>query len=160
MMFAKVRLYLSACATALVLEGDPRGATLYAAPGDEIPDSAVEKFGLVDGTVSDDGAKERQPGQDKEKKGGEDKGGGKPPADPNALTSVKGIGAPTAAKLVAAGIPDVKALAALDPANVPQIDGLPPRFDWAATIALAQAGVPKVAAPAETPADAATETQA
>jgi hypothetical protein len=53
MMKAKVRLYLTASKTALVHEGDPQAATLYAAPGDVIPDTAAERFGLVDGTLGD-----------------------------------------------------------------------------------------------------------
>ena len=40
-----------ALADELVAEGDPRAAFLYAAVGDEIPQSAVEKFGLVDGKL-------------------------------------------------------------------------------------------------------------
>lgn len=52
-MKATARLYLTACTTALVAAGDPRAATLYASPGDDIPDSAAEKFGLVDGDIAD-----------------------------------------------------------------------------------------------------------
>lgn len=55
MMHAKMRLYLTVCSTALVAEGDPRGASLYAAPGDEIPDAAAARFGLIDGALPDDG---------------------------------------------------------------------------------------------------------
>jgi membrane protein involved in colicin uptake len=51
MSFAKQRLFLTADGEALVAEGDERGATLYAAPEDEIPDSAAAKFGLVDGDL-------------------------------------------------------------------------------------------------------------
>lgn len=89
-MKAKVRLYLTANGKALVDEGDPKGASLYAAPGDEIPESAVELFGLVDGGLKgakaksgDAGAakpktaagkaKEAAPGEDKEAAPGEDK---------------------------------------------------------------------------------------
>lgn len=50
-MIAKQRLYLTVDRAALVAEGDERGATLYAAPGDEIPDDAAERFGLVDGDL-------------------------------------------------------------------------------------------------------------
>lgn len=50
-MIAKQRLYLTDNRDALVAEGDERGATLYAAPGDEIPDDAAERFGLVDGDL-------------------------------------------------------------------------------------------------------------
>lgn len=52
-MKATARLYLTACATALVAAGDPRAARLYASPGDDIPDSAAQKFGLVDGTIAE-----------------------------------------------------------------------------------------------------------
>lgn len=54
-MYAKERLYLTADQSKLVREGDGEGATLYAAPGDEIPDSAVARFGLVDGTIGAEG---------------------------------------------------------------------------------------------------------
>lgn len=50
-MRAKTRLYLTADRAALVREGDPRAASLYAAIGDEIPDSAAARFGLVDGMI-------------------------------------------------------------------------------------------------------------
>ncbi len=53
-MFAKARLYFTASHDALVAEGDERAAFLYVAPGDEIPDSAAEKFGLVDGNLPGD----------------------------------------------------------------------------------------------------------
>ncbi len=49
MMRARERLYLTADKSRVVAYGDPKAAFLYAAEGDEIPDSAVEKFGLVDG---------------------------------------------------------------------------------------------------------------
>lgn len=44
-LIAKERLYLTADGERLVREGDPEGATLYCAPGDGVPTSAVEKFG-------------------------------------------------------------------------------------------------------------------
>ncbi|MFZ5749095.1 MAG: hypothetical protein ACOY45_15730 [Pseudomonadota bacterium] len=50
-MKAMERLYLTADRRALVRQGDPAAATLYAVPGDTIPDSAAERFGLVDGTI-------------------------------------------------------------------------------------------------------------
>jgi hypothetical protein len=43
------RLYLTASAAALVGHGHPDAVALYASPGDEIPQSAADKFGLVDG---------------------------------------------------------------------------------------------------------------
>lgn len=51
-MFAKERLFLNAARSALLSEGHPEAATLYAAPGDEIPDSIAEAFGLVDGCLT------------------------------------------------------------------------------------------------------------
>ncbi|SCW61726.1 hypothetical protein SAMN02927924_01690 [Sphingobium faniae] len=53
-MFAKQRLYLTADRSALVAEGNAAAAFLYAAPGDEIPESAARRFGLVDGELSGD----------------------------------------------------------------------------------------------------------
>lgn len=50
-MESKARLFLTEDKTQLVAEGDERGATLYAAPGDEIPEEAVTQFGLVDGDL-------------------------------------------------------------------------------------------------------------
>jgi len=140
-MIAKERLYLTADKSKLVRTGERGAATLYCTPGTQIPDSAAERFGLVDGALPDGETKEdKQPKPNKEKAPGEDKGGktAAQPADPTLLTSVKGIGAPTAAKLVAAGIADTAALAAIDPAAAPAIAGLPPRFDWAAVVATAK----------------------
>ena len=51
-MFAKQRLYFNQDKTALVAEDDPTAASLYAGVGDEIPTSAAELFGLVDGELS------------------------------------------------------------------------------------------------------------
>ena len=51
-MFAKQRLYLTAGRDKEVAEGDGRAAFLYATPGDEITASAAERFGLVDGDLS------------------------------------------------------------------------------------------------------------
>ena len=51
------RLYLTADRESVVGEGDASAATLYAVPGDEIPDSAAEKFGLVDGALPAKGGK-------------------------------------------------------------------------------------------------------
>lgn len=95
-MIAKSRLFLTADSKALVAEGDPKGATLYCAPGDEIPESAAKMFGLVDGDLpkragkgdkGDKGSKEDGGGSDKEKKAGEDKGGA------GAADATKGAGA-------------------------------------------------------------------
>ena len=43
------RLYLTADRKRVVGDGDKKAATLYAVPGDEIPQSAADAFGLVDG---------------------------------------------------------------------------------------------------------------
>ena len=50
---AKQRLYFNAAKDALVPEGHEDAASLYANTGDEIPDSAAERFGLVDGDLED-----------------------------------------------------------------------------------------------------------
>lgn len=50
-MHAKERLYLTADKSRLVRHGDPKAAFLYASLGDEIPQSAADKFGLVDGKL-------------------------------------------------------------------------------------------------------------
>lgn len=50
-MIARERLYLTANRQQLVSAGSPKAAYLYATEGDEIPDSAVKKFGLVDGRL-------------------------------------------------------------------------------------------------------------
>lgn len=51
LMVAAMRLCLTADRDELVAEDDPRAAFLYASVGDEIPQSAVEKFGLVEGKL-------------------------------------------------------------------------------------------------------------
>lgn len=50
-MIAAQKLFLTADKAELVPEGDARARFLYAVPGDEIPASAAEKFGLVDGKL-------------------------------------------------------------------------------------------------------------
>ncbi len=74
------RLYLTKDRKAVVADGDKRAATLYAVPGDEIPESAVKLFGLVDGGLkaSKQGGsgKEQKGGSDKEQKSGKDKSEG------------------------------------------------------------------------------------
>lgn len=87
-MFAQDRLYLTADKDRLVPEGHEDAATLYCSPGDEIPDSAADKFGLVDGALPEPGApkKAKRGGSTKEAQAGADKGtdgageGGTPPA--------------------------------------------------------------------------------
>lgn len=149
-MQARERLFITADKTRLVREGDPKGAFLYAAPGDEIPDSAAEMFGVVDGMApsrhasrapQDEGGKRRKGGEDKSRKDGSDKNnpesdaGGGGASDPSAvlpddLTKIHGIGAKTAATLAAAGIDSFATLAAIDAANPPEIEGLNPRAPW------------------------------
>jgi hypothetical protein len=57
MQRAQERLYLNADKSKIVAEGDPKAAFLYAALGDEIPDSAASKFGLVDGRLKGKGSR-------------------------------------------------------------------------------------------------------
>lgn len=68
LMVAAMRLCLTADKDELVAEDDPRAAFLYAAVGDQIPQSAVDKFGLVDGKlpVVDAAAAEAQRKADEE----------------------------------------------------------------------------------------------
>lgn len=142
-MQAKERLYLTADKSALVREGDPRGATLYAAPGDEIPASAVERFGLADGTVAG-GAKEAAPLRTKELAPDRTKGDG-----PDDLTAIKGIGKATAAALTSAGIGTFAELAGVDPASPPEIEATARESAWVSWAA--QARVLAVAKPAPAP---------
>lgn len=147
-MQAKERLYLARDGKTLVREGDAKGSTLYAAPGDEIPESAVELFGLVDGTIKSgrSGAKERAPGQDKEKAPGpnkekapgedKEKAPGEDKGDD--LAQIKGVGAKTAAALTAAGYTSFASVAVIDAANPPAVEGLPAVFKWADVVASAK----------------------
>lgn len=48
---AQQRLYLTAEKDRLVRQDDPAAAFLYCSPGDEIPASAAEHFGVVDGKL-------------------------------------------------------------------------------------------------------------
>lgn len=73
-MKATERLFFNADKSKVVAEGDPDAAFLYAAPGDEIPDSACEKFGLADGGIA--GRKRGKRTSDKEASGDGDKGAG------------------------------------------------------------------------------------
>lgn len=147
-MKALQRLFLTACRTALVAEGDPLGATLYAAPGDEIPDSAAEKFGLVDGRLPDEKERKGPPPGNKEKNPDSDKGkGGDKPDD---LSQLKGVGPATAEALAKAGIDSFAKLAGVDPASPPEVDAK--IKDWADLVDQA-----KALAPPETEASAQTE---
>lgn len=51
MMTARERLWLTRDPKRLVPEGHKDAATLYAAPGDEIPTDAAKQFGLEDGMI-------------------------------------------------------------------------------------------------------------
>lgn len=160
-MRAKERLWLTADKKRLVPDGHVDGATLYAAAGDDVPPDAAETFGLVDGMaprasnkVKSGGSKQEKPGEDKQGKPGENKSGeGKTvhfggdhtqqseaggSSDPTAaapqaddLTAIKGIGPASAKALVDAGIAGFAALAAVDPANPPEIAGLGANPAWA-----------------------------
>lgn len=52
MQIARMRLCLTADCAALVPEGHQDAAFLYASIGDEIPDEAAERFGLIDGLLA------------------------------------------------------------------------------------------------------------
>lgn len=142
------RLYLTKDRKALVPAGHKNAATLYAVPGDEIPQSAADRFKLVDGALKGHGAKEADAGQDKERKGGNDKGGngqgdqGRGAPQPDDFAALKGVGAKTAAALVAAGYTSFASIAAIDPANPPTIAGMPAVFKWAEVVAEAKAKAP------------------
>ena len=106
-MIAKERLYLTADKKRVVAARDKNAAFLYAAIGDEIPESAAKQFGLVDGGLPEKGkvkAKDQESG-----KGGSQSGGG------DDLTKLKGIGKATAKALEDAGIATFAALAEVDP---------------------------------------------
>ena len=51
MQIARMRLWLTAERDALVPDGHQDAAFLYVAIGDEIPDDAAERFGLLDGLL-------------------------------------------------------------------------------------------------------------
>jgi hypothetical protein len=51
------RLYQTADKAELVREGDERAAFLFASPGDEIPASAAEVYGIEDGKLAAKAAK-------------------------------------------------------------------------------------------------------
>jgi len=133
-MKATQRLYLTADRKKVVPAGHPKAATLYCVPGDEIPQSAADKLGLVDGGLKGGGSKEDRGASNKERKPGEDKGGpgggGEGAPQPDDLTKLAGVDAKTAAKLAAAGLKTFGAIADLDPSNPPPLEGLPPEFDW------------------------------
>lgn len=61
------RLYLTKDRKALVTAGDKRAGSLYASPGDEIPDSAAEQFGLVGGLTKGSAAEAKRAGAAEEK---------------------------------------------------------------------------------------------
>ena len=120
-MIAKERLYLTADKTKVVAEDDKRAAFLYAAVGDEIPESAAKQFGLVDGGLPGKG-KAKEPAGGKDETGGGDK--------TDDLTRIKGIGKATAKALVEAGIVSFQLLAAIDPAKPPLMIPGSGEADW------------------------------
>ena len=60
-MHAQERIYLTADKTMAVAAGDSQAAFLYATPGDEIPQSAADVLGIVDGKVKGKVKAEPQP---------------------------------------------------------------------------------------------------
>ena len=75
-MQAKERMWWNADRTGLLPEGHKDARILYAAVGDNIPDSAVERFGLKDGSLPKGGVKAKTRGEDKSQSPNEDKSGG------------------------------------------------------------------------------------
>lgn len=140
MQTAKERLYLTADKSRLVRDGDKAAAFLYAAEGDEIPDSAAQRFGLVGGKLTGKGKpggedKERKPAGDKEKAPSDTKGEGQAGDD---LTKLKGVGKATAAAFASAGIVTFAGLAAVDPEHPPVAISGAGEADWAAWVVAAQ----------------------
>ncbi|WP_339745589.1 hypothetical protein [uncultured Maricaulis sp.] len=134
-MKATQRLFLTATKLALVAEGDPLAAFLYAAPGDDIPDSAVDRFGLVDGGLPKKGGKSAPPSPNKEKRPDEDKSAGSDGdksggTTTDDLTVLKGVGAATATALAAAGLDSIGKLALIDPESPPEIAISASAKDW------------------------------
>lgn len=75
-MICTEKLYLTSDRKKLVGHGDKAAAFLYASPGDEIPASAAEMFGLKDGALPvKGGAKEKAPPANKGGKAPANKGG-------------------------------------------------------------------------------------
>jgi len=97
-MRAAERLYLTADKDSIVGEGSPLAAFLYAAPGDEIPQSAAERFGIVDGRAPA-APKQRRHGEDKSRADGGNKinpesekgGGGVPDEGASAAPPAGGL---------------------------------------------------------------------
>lgn len=139
-MKCEERMYLTRDRQQLVGEGDERAAFLYATPGDEIPETAVTKFGLKEGKLPKN--KGGKVPANKGKGAGENKGAGDGADKAPQLTDIAGIGPATAKGLEAAGIVDVAALAGVDAANPPTVEKLPPNFDWAKVVEAAAALVP------------------
>lgn len=165
-MIAAERLYLTGDAKRLVREGDPDGASLYVAPGDEIPPSSVERFGLVDGSLPAKGGKgagggstkEKQPGQDKEKQPGGDKGAGGgstgAAATGDDLTRIKYVGTKVAKGFAAAGLSTFAQIAAIDAAAPPAVEGTNATTKWGDIVESAKALVAEKAGPAADQEDA------
>jgi hypothetical protein len=76
-MEAKQRLWLTKDGKRLVADGNPQATTLYAAPGDEIPDETARRFGLKAGRLAKkQDRKQAPPPPNKEGKTPANKGSG------------------------------------------------------------------------------------
>ncbi len=147
-MKATERLYLTAGKDAVVGEGSPLAATLWASVGDTIPDEAAARFGVVDGRVPvAKSEKEKKTGGNKERKDGGNKDGDPKPDD---LTKISGIGAALAKKLNDGGVyrfADVAAAEVL-PQHLDKIATAAKWADWRAQaaelIAAAETGATEV----------------
>ena len=76
-MKAKERLWWNADRSKLLPEGHKDAALLYAAPGDEIPESAAKKYRLVDGYLRGGAAAKAAKGESEQDANGEEKEGAK-----------------------------------------------------------------------------------
>ncbi|AEQ50758.1 helix-hairpin-helix domain-containing protein [Pelagibacterium halotolerans] len=144
MMKAAERIYLNADKSRAVPEGHKDAAFLYAAIGDEIPDSAAEKYRLTDGRAKPEGKpaqKPEKPRTPKSNPNGTQKPqtGATPKDEAHELTKVKGIGAGTAKALAAAGVDTIAALAGVDPASPPALEGWRGIANWQDWVAEAKA---------------------
>jgi len=128
-VIADERIYLTADKQRAVGQGQPGAHTLYAAPGHRIPLDAAARLGIgSDGRVAQKGRKSTP--DNKERKGPADDKSGNGPGASGDLTQIKGIGKATAAALAAAGIGDLAALAAADPATPPDTGSAISANDW------------------------------
>ena len=67
MLIAKVNLVLTKDLDKIVAEGDPEGAFPFAQAGEEIPEYAVQKYGIKEGKLASSKSSERAPARERAK---------------------------------------------------------------------------------------------